>query len=215
MLKALAGYCSSKTLHFILLSCMLSYIFLQNLADTNSFHSDEVNWIPHSNQIFQIFFVKRDFTSPIWSDPFYYYGSYNPPIGKYLVGFGTYIAGYKTIPKIDTYNWNYNETWNVAQGNIHDPNILRSARLPIAITGIGVCLILFLLIQHFYSSILAFITLFVLIGGRLFWIDARSAIFDVPNIFFQFVTLVGLIYLVQALRKVEVSKIYLLGRCAS
>ncbi len=184
----------------LLLVPFLCITFFRDLEDLSTYHVDETIWIPYGNQIFQLYFIHHDFSSPFWQDDFYSYGAYNPPIGKYLIGFGTYSTGYDAIYYKEHYNWQQTIEWNNAQGNIYEPALLRAARWPVALLGLLGCVCLYWLVSLVFNGWYALMSVLALLGGQFYLRSSRAAMLDIPGVAFVLLAYVCLWYLVAALR---------------
>lgn len=192
----------------LLLMPLLLIAFFRNLEDLSTYHVDETIWIPYGNQVFRLFFIRHDISSTFWQDDFYTYGTYNPPIGKYLIGFGTYTAGYDGIYYKEHYNWQQTVEWNEDQGNIYEPDLLRAARWPVALLGVLGCVCLYWFIALITNGWYGFASVLMLLAGQLYVASSRAAMLDIPGVAFGLFACVCLWHLVAALRAEQVTAIF-------
>lgn len=185
----------------LVLSMLLSPLFLRNLDDLHNFAGDETLWLAVSNKLFQLYFIENDFFASTWHDEFSTFGSRQPQIGKYLIGLGTTMAGYSGEPYNPYYyNWQHDLAWNMSNGGVPPADIVASGRLPIAITGLLSCLIFYWLVTLVTNRWTAVIATLSLVQAGLLTASSRRAMIDTPALAFGLLTLVGLVYLLRALR---------------
>lgn len=189
-------------LHVLCILLLLPLVvssFVTDLDNLDQYHGDENIWIPISHDSFRNFFIEHNLSSPFWRDDYFIYGAYNPPIGKYVIGLGTYLAGYRDIP-YKPFDWDHAVSWNVAHGYTHDGSIVRAARLPVALLGCLSCVLVYwlgvLVADHWH----AFLAVCSLVGGRLLLNEGRRAMLDVPGLCFGLLVLVCMWYLLSTIR---------------
>jgi len=182
-----------------LLIPLLGAIFLTRLDDLEYYHGDENTWIALSTQSFQLFFVQHDFSNPFWSKEYSSWGSYQPQVGKYLIGAGTALAGYRDIPLI-WFHFDQSVAWNIEHGIIYDSAIVQAARMPIALMGAASCLLFYWLVTLIADWRHGLLAVVALIGMRLIVTSSRRAMIDTPALFFSLLALVCLVYLLRAIQ---------------
>jgi 4-amino-4-deoxy-L-arabinose transferase-like glycosyltransferase len=182
-----------------LLIPLLGAIFLYRLDDLENYHGDENTWIAISTQAFQLFFVRRDYANPFWFKEYSSWGSYQPQIGKYVIGAGTAVAGYRDIPLV-WFRFDQSVSWNIEHRIIYDSAIVRAARMPVALLGAVSCLLLYWLVTLIADWRYGVLAVVALLGMRLIIISSRRAMIDTPALFFSLVALVCLVYLLRAIQ---------------
>jgi hypothetical protein len=181
------------------LTLYISASFLRDLDDMASYHGDENLWIAVGSRAFQKFFIEHDIHNPFWQEEYYTWGSYHPQLAKYLIGAGSYFGGYHEVP-ILWYDFTQDVIGNQQNGNILDSAILRSARVPIALTGIAACLILFWIVRFTAGTWYGVIAVVSIYQSHLLYVTSRRAMIDVPALCFSLLTLLCLIFLRRAIR---------------
>src|SRR6266496_4253150 len=125
--------------------CMvLSPLFLLKLDDLHNFQGDETLWLAVSNKLFHLYVIDHNTTDPAWREEFSTFGSSQPQIGKYMIGLGTYAAGYIGEPYNPYhYNWAHDLAWNLEHRGVPPAGVVAMGRLPVAILGLLACLIFY------------------------------------------------------------------------
>lgn len=181
---------------------LLSGIFLSNLGDLSNYHGDETLWLPVSNKLFRLYTVERNVSDPDWYEEWNSFGARHPQIGKYLIGFGTYLAGYRGEPYKPYYwHWKKDFAWNMEHDGVPPAQFVYAGRVPIAITSIIACLMLYWLASLVVGSLAGLLSVAVLVQSNMLVYIGRNAWIDPPGLAFGLMTLVGLVYMLRALHR--------------
>jgi 4-amino-4-deoxy-L-arabinose transferase-like glycosyltransferase len=186
----------------LVLALAMAPVFLHNLDDLQNFSGDETLWLAVSNKLFRLFVVEHDFGHSAWREEFSTFGSRQPQIGKYLIGIGTYAAGYSAEPYTPyRYNWGRDLSWNRANGGVPPAHLVAAGRLPVALLGIGACLVFYWLIALVTNPWTATLATVGMVQGGLLAESSRRAMIDTPALAFGLLALVGMVYTLRALRR--------------
>jgi hypothetical protein len=153
-------------------------IFSFNLKEVD-FYVDENPWIYESAALNS--FLEGDFASELWEDD--YNGMLDPPMAKYLIGFGINLSGL-SIESLPRWDWNLDYQENIDRGCIPSDTILWWARIPMVITSVTGLLLAAYLVSRAHSRMAAF----VFYGFSLthFTYPLRQAMSEAPLVFFTF-----------------------------
>lgn len=185
----------------LVLVLALAPVFLHTLDDLQNFSGDETLWLAVSDKLFRLFVVEHDFGDGAWREEFSTFGSRQPQIGKYLIGIGTYAAGYTAEPYTPyRYNWGQDLSWNLANGGVPPAHLVAAGRLPVALVGIGACLVFYWLIALVANPLTAMLATVGMVQAGLLVESSRRAMIDTPALAFGLLTLVGMVYTLRALR---------------
>ena len=176
------------------LAAFAYWMLMPNLSATGDwdYHGDEGRWMASGDYYFQKFFVDRDWSYDTWRDDrFSSFGTWNPVIGKYIIGASLHLHGlggrYTSLPP---YYFEHNFAWNLAEGNVPPQNELVAARRPIAWMGILSTVLVFLLTRELSTSWLASLFAAVLfVVDPLVMLASRRAMIDMPALFFSLLAL--------------------------
>lgn len=183
---------------FLALAVVLFSLFTKNLEEPALYHVDENLWVYAGNKAFQTFFIDHNVTDPFWKDDLYYYGAYQPQIGKYIIGAGTYIAGYRDLPMV-RYDFSKDMEGNKQHGNLLPTDLLIAARMPIAVTGAVSCLALFLIVSQTLNIWCGFIAVLCIYNAQILRLSSQRAMIDVPMVCFSLFAILALIYFSRAI----------------
>lgn len=70
-----------------------AFFYLARLDSYDPYHPDEGEWIFAGKLYTDLFFYHHDFRHPLWADQFGTWGSFNPQVGKYLIGLSVNVLG--------------------------------------------------------------------------------------------------------------------------
>src|SRR5262245_36302707 len=168
-----------KLLPIIIMLPLLFIIFMSNLRDISDYHADENLWIAVGSRTFQLYFIDHNFSDPFWKEDIFAWGAFHPQIGKYIIGFGTYLAGYTDVP-FQWFDFSQNLQWNRDHGLILDTEIVQAARVPVALSGLFCCLLLYWMVTLTTDRWYGFAAVGSLIGAKLLPHLSRHAMIDIP-----------------------------------
>ena len=183
----------------LILTFMLVPLFLSNLDDIQNYHGDENVWIFVGNKVFQLYAIEHDFSNPFWHIDLSSWGSYQPQVAKYIIGLGTYSAGYRDIPLI-WYEYTKSNQENIVNGRVLDSHVVSAARTPIAIMGIMSCILTYIITTKVTNRWYGVITTIMLVGSGLLLKYSHRAMVDVPALCFGLAVLSLLIYSMHYIR---------------
>jgi hypothetical protein len=189
----------------LMLIAGLSALFLTDLDNLSNYQGDESLWVTVSHKLFVLYAIEHQFDDPAWQKEYSTFGSRQPQIGKYLIGFGTSFVDFAGEP--EPYSWRWNQTWQWNMDHtIPPPALVLSGRLPIALMGVLTCLAFYWLVTLFTNKYWALAALASLLGAQLLIISSRVAMIDTPALGFSLMTLIGMFYVLRALRSERASK---------
>lgn len=158
-------------------------VFLTGLQSYKYVHRDEANWTRVSVFAFRTYFIDRDFDHPDWQSNLNRFGSYNPQIGKYILGASQWAMGYQEYDGIINWQEGNGMQWHIEHGYIPSEGRLYAARLPVAIlASLTVAVMYWFVVMLTRGNILA-----GLVGSLLFTVNplvlsfARKAMLDLPG----------------------------------
>ena len=186
-----------------IITIALVSILVPGIADTESpYFYDESYWVPVSVQAFRTAFVERDLDHPFWFDSSWLsiFVSRHPQISKYIIGAGTYLAGYHDVPVL-WYDYRQDLAWNKAHGRVLPPEIIGAARLSVALTGALCGAFLYWLGVQVAGPVTGILAVVLFIATPVVWYHARTAMLDIPALMFGLLALNLGIRAVTALRK--------------
>jgi hypothetical protein len=175
---------------------ILESILLIGLSSLRCFHRDEVNWIRVSIYSFRTFFIDRDFFNEGWSKSFRSWGSYNPQVGKFIIGASLWLHRYRDFEGVVHFEEYKHEDLEYlieqGMGIVPPPEELYAARLPIAILAAGTASLVFALATFAQRSALRGKGLLGGVLASLFFFFhpliqsfGRRAMLDIPALFFS------------------------------
>ena len=109
---------------------------------------DESDWIG-SSQVFEAFFT-GDFTSPHFAES--YWTLTQPPLVRYVIGFGRRLGGFSQTELNRTWDWTYDFQGNVDRGAMPSPALLWWSRLPMALLAIVSILGIWLMLRGSFGQ---------------------------------------------------------------
>lgn len=181
---------------------ILTPVFLRNLDDLSTFNGDETLWLPVSDKLFRLYVVEHDFQAPAWRDEYATFGSRQPQVGKYIIGIGTYLGGWVGEPYMAYYyDWSHDLSWNMANKGVPPAELVRAGRVPVAIMGLVACLALYWLATLLTDVWVGLLSVALFVGGRLVVTTSRLTMIDAPALAFSLLTLIGMVYVLRALRQ--------------
>jgi len=176
----------------LLIFIICESILLQGCQSLEYFHRDEANWVRVSIYSFRTFFLEQDYSDQGWSKPFRTFGSYNPQVGKFIIGASLWIHGFRDFDGVIRWNRDKNLKWHIEQGIVPSLEELCAARLPIAILTAGTALLVLVLATFAQRVLLCGNELLGGILSALFFIShpliqgwGRRASPDMPATFFS------------------------------
>ncbi len=178
----------------------MTFVMTANLSDLDNFHGDESLYIPVANKMVDLYWVKHDFTNPAWEDDFYTFGAINPQMGKYLMGAGSYLAGYRELPIRPGYQFRQSVAWNVEHGLVPPAGAVGASRLPIAMTGVCSLVLLYMFVTLLAGAEAGLLATWALFSGGLLISTSRHAMLDAPALAFSLACLCGLVVALRAIR---------------
>lgn len=181
--------------------------FVRNL-ESQWFHGDESYWL-RSTKAFKLLFIDKDFHNKEWER------LRIEPVGKYLIGFTLYIAGYgdeiDKLSKMRRWNWGKDYKWNVNHGSVPPKELLYSARLTMALFGSFTCLLIYWIGRILWGFKAGIISSLLLAYNPLMLVCSRHAMTDAPLIFFLTVNIILLIYFYRSLLNQKFYKTFVFG----
>ena len=174
-----------------IITIALVSILVPGIADTESrYFGDESYWVPVSVQAFRTAFVERDLDHPFWFDSSWLsiFVSRHPQISKYIIGAGTYLAGYHDVPVL-WYDYRQDLAWNKAHGRVLPPEIIGAARLSVALTGALCGAFLYWLGVQVAGPVTGILAVVLFIATPVVWDYARFAMLDIPALMFGLLAL--------------------------
>ena len=184
----------------ILLAAVLLYPF-GNDIEGRRVHGDE-NWhFVISSHFFSLFFLERDFDSPLWENDW----AFDQPMGgRYLYGSLLWLEGGRErvneMMRFPMWRFNQSHTWNEKTGRVPPKEALVYARSCLAAVGLSAC-ILFYFIGRIVSGRLAGIAAALLLGfNELMLSYSKRVMSDGPLLFFTGAALLGTLFFVVACR---------------
>lgn len=191
---------------------ILACMFLPRLDNLGNYNGDETLWLAVSNKLFRLYAVERDFGDPAWQQDYSTFGTWQPQIGKYVIGLGTYFGGYTAEPyQAFYYNWQHDLAWNMANKGVPPAELVLTGRLPVACMGMLAGLLFYWLASLLLGPWPGLLAVAILLAGRLLVDSSRVAMIDSPALAFGLATLIALVYLLRALRRHEARKALLLA----
>ena len=188
-----------RVLYIMALLSILCVLFLTRLGDLGNYHGDESLWLTVSTKLFRLYAFEHQFDDPAWHQEYSTFGSRQPQIGKYLIGLGTTTVDFKGEPAPYVWQWDQSQTWNLAH-HVPPPEVVLRGRFPIALMGIIASLSFYWLVTLVVNPWCGLIALASLLGARLLIESSQRAMIDSPALAFGLLTLVGMVYLLRALR---------------
>jgi hypothetical protein len=185
---------------FLLSLVPMAALFTSHLDDLQNFNGDESLFIPVGNKIFELYWVKWDFNNPAWQNDFYTFGAINPPVGKYLMGAGSYLAGYRDLPIHPGYDFDRDAAWNAKLGLVPPVGAVWASRLPMALMGLLCCVLLYLFVGMFYGPWAGLAAMWSMFAGGLLLSASRHAMLDAPALAFSLAAMCALVRTVRAIR---------------
>lgn len=185
---------------FLLSLLPMAWTLTSNLGNLNHFHGDESLYIPVANKMFELYWVRHDFANPAWDDDFHTFGAINPQVGKYLMGFGSYLAGYRDMPIRPGYQFQKGLAWNVSHGYVPPAGAVAASRLPIALTGLLSCVFLYAFTSMLAGRWTGLCAMWALFLGQLLTTTSRHAMLDAPALAFSLGAMCALLCLIRAMR---------------
>jgi Dolichyl-phosphate-mannose-protein mannosyltransferase len=119
---------------------LLAGIILYRPATQQSFTVDESRWIATS-RYFWTTFIERDVVGPAWQPN--YLVLTQPPVGRYLIGFGLWLQGWTPEQLNGRYAADRSYQTNVAAGNLPGPALLMAARRVSFVLAVGSALLIY------------------------------------------------------------------------
>lgn len=190
---------SARLFVVLLLLWMLITHFTIDLRGLRWYSGDEGNWIHFGERAFRLAFLERNYGETVWAEDFHNFGARNPVLGKYLMGAALYAAGYgeEDVGGPYTYVFHNSVKWNRERGNLPPVRVIVAARLPVALLGVGTCLLVLLIgriIQGWRTGLIALVWL---AGNELMLESSRAAMTDVPETLFISLTCLVLLVSLQ------------------
>ncbi len=184
----------------LLVFVVFGSFLLIRLPNLRHFHPDEVNWIRVSVYSFRTFFIERDFSDEGWAESFRTFGSYNPHVGKFLIGASLWLHEYRDFEGIIKWQKGKGLQWHIENGIVPSKETLYAARLPMVFLTAGISSLLFLLsktiwdyfsvdtgyLPGFLVSVLFFVHPLTPVLGRRTGLDIPAVFFSVLTIFAVF-----------------------------
>jgi hypothetical protein len=161
---------------FLFLIGVTAFSYNLNMLE---FYVDENPWIYESAALNS--FLEADFTPELWEAE--YNGMLDPPIAKYLIGFGINLSG-RSIESLPRWDWNLSYQSNVDRGCIPSASILWWARIPMVITSVMGLLLGAYLVARAHSRMAALV--FYAFSLTHFTYPLRQAMSEAPLVFFSF-----------------------------
>lgn len=182
----------------VILGVALVRDFTAGLGDSDA-AAGEREFIVFGEHSFRLAFVERDWHSPEWAKDYFKYGASNPQIGKYLIGASLYAHGYgrQDAGTLDHWKGSNKSGWKTVPGRRPTRDVVRAARLPIALMGIGTCLLVLVVGSLLGSRWAAVFSAALLATNELFRLYSRVVLTDVPEVFFACLTLLVLLWSVR------------------
>lgn len=173
----------------LLLAIILFSGFYYSGISAVPFHPDE------STQIFMSSDFIDTFTNPnnlAWDshtteDKHQHYRLVDPPLTRYMIGFGLWITG-NSHPYVD---WNWSSSWNenLSKGALPDERILLVARWAVAWLFPGTLLFAFLTAKRLFNSTAGWIVMILTATNALVLLHTRRAMAESSLLFFYWLTL--------------------------
>lgn len=161
--------------------------FLADLGAADAAHGDEWMWTTVGSRAFHTFFLERDLFGPFWGELYDTWGSYNPQVGKYLIGASLYLSGY--TGKLE-----------VSHAPIGDAGMMAAARLPSALLGVASCVLLYLVVTYAADRWHGLVAAALLAAGSLLPLMSRRAMVDAPALAFSMAALFGALVTLRAVQ---------------
>ncbi|MBU1862885.1 MAG: phospholipid carrier-dependent glycosyltransferase [Candidatus Omnitrophica bacterium] len=143
---------------------------------------DELGFYQAGTFLFRVFFIEQDFSSNVWGKIFGNYGSCNPRVGLYIIGFFDLLASY------------FNSFVNAV------PKIV-ILRLLMATLSAGSVISLFILVRMTASLHSGIIAVALLLTNPIFRGFQCSILPDVPMFFFSLLSLIAFMHVEKNLKQ--------------
>lgn len=193
-----------------LLLLVAAYIYNLGLDSYGSYHVDEGEWIFSGKLYTDLFFYQNDFKNPAWEDQLGTWGSFNPPIGKYLIGFSVNLfAGLDPFSppgrvrlaqalahgqsvsmayqamlmnKLGFFRNSFGNDveWNRLNKRQPPPAILAAGRRGVVLCGLLAGLLVFLIARRLWGAAAGSLALALFLANPLVYAYSRRAMTDIP-----------------------------------
>jgi len=204
-----------RTFAPLLVLIAVGVIYSRDLSSRENCHPDEPKWIYAGKMYTDLFFYYRAYRHPLWSHHFGTFGSFNPPVGKYILGLSlNSFGGVKTVqiplegfqasnPEqseraiatviertrdrlgyFDHYNYEHDVPWNIEQGLVPGPEILRAARIGILLCALVGGLCLYWLAAGLFGSTVGVLAMAAFYSSPIIFSFSRRALTDIPCLMF-------------------------------
>ena len=140
------------------------------------FFPDESHWIATSSA-FEAYFG-GDFDSSLWDES--YWTVTQPPLPRYLIGFGRWTGGSGTDDLNLPWDWYKDEQTNIKEGRMPSSQLLRWARLPMRILTAITIFIVFVLLKKFLGRIPAYLWFVICLVSQYLPVTLGRAMGEAP-----------------------------------
>lgn len=148
--------------------------------DAIPFFPDESQWIATSG-VFEVY-VSGNYASPIWD--LSYWTVTQPPLTRYLIGFGRSLGGYSREQLNNPWDFLKNDTVNREEGNMPSPGLLFWSRIPMVVLSSFSIAIVAVLLHRTVGLTRALIWSFLSLSNTYLGVMLRRAMGDPPLLFF-------------------------------
>ena len=171
-------------------------LFLRDLGSLRNYHGDEGYWCSVGNTAFQLFFVKPDFSHPFWTsqadtDSLTWVSNTtrNPKVSTFLIGASLHLLGYAEYREELHFDFKKPLAWNLERGQVLPPGVLYAARLPMALSAVATCLLLFFVGNRLAGELCGALSSILLALNPAWHSSATRAMIDCPAVMFSIATL--------------------------
>lgn len=186
---------------FIILFAVLLLWFTRDLDSYSNYNYDEGGYLSVGNLYFNLYFINHDFFNPAWYQSYRSYGPANQ-VPKYIMGLSLYLFGYGDEKfEYFYFKWKDSLEENIKKGMVPSAKVLYAARFPIAVLGALTVLLIFVICRILCGWKFALIATLVTSFNHLILLLSKTAMLDIPYVFFSILTIFLMCYFLKRTNK--------------